>query len=365
MSSVWPPRLPNVCRLWSTCSIRSTRLFSTEERWRSAQLTHRTVIRVSGNESATFLQGLITNDINSLVDKETNSLHCMFLNTGGRVLFDSIISPGFEPNEFMVEVDSGLAKTVIKHLNMYKVRRKLQIEALKNLNIYAVYHDKLSVNTSPAHQTQSDVIGSTFCDGGTRGSQLPDFSGQSEAVMCHPDPRVDLLGYRFLSSEGDTPESALSLNVENVSLDDYTEYRFKLGVPEGAQEILPAKALPLEYNMDYLHGVSFHKGCYIGQELTARTHHTGVIRKRILPIQFLEKSGQSQPSLEPDTSILNESGKSVGKLRRVSANYGLALLRLKETFSATELTCNGATLCTWKPAWWPREKSQSAEDGSC
>ena len=65
--------------------------------------------------------------------------------------------------------------------------------------------------------------------------------------------------------------------------------RYKLGVCEGSEEIPTAKATPLEFNLEYMHGVSFHKGCYLGQELTARTHHTGVIRKRIMPVKLSRK----------------------------------------------------------------------------
>ena len=67
-----------------------------------------------------------------------------------------------------------------------------------------------------------------------------------------------------------------------------------LGIVEGVAQLGLGKVTPLEYNLDYLHGVSFHKGCYIGQELTARTHHTGVIRKRILPLQFRGQLAMSE-----------------------------------------------------------------------
>lgn len=338
--------------------------YSKVDYWQSAQLTHRSLIRVRGDESCIFLQGLITNDMNSLVDKERESIYSMFLNTGGRVLFDSIICPGFEPNEYIVEVDSELAKAAVKHLNMYKVRRKLKIEQIKDLSVFAVFNINKDINiNNDDKQTQSPIIGSTYCDGGTRSSVLPPV--QQTDALCAPDPRVDLLGYRYISKENCPPEQGLPLPVAPVNLGAYTQHRFRLGVPEGKHEILPAKAMPLEFNMDYLHGVSFHKGCYIGQELTARTHHTGVIRKRILPLHLLDlPNSKDITQLEPDAPVLNEAGKPVGKLRRMEGNYGLGLLRLKETFSAGSLTCAGLPVTTWKPDWWPKDKKENVEGGS-
>lgn len=334
------------------------------ETWQSVHLQHRTLISVEGDESAQFLQGLITNDINSVAEKETPSMYCMFLNTGGRVLFDSIICPGFQPNQYIVEIDTELAKAAVKHLNMYRVRRKLKIEIMKNLNAFAVFNPNQDLNVSKAssHQTRSPEIGSTFCDGGSRTSLLPPVD--QEDSICFPDPRVDLLGYRYLSTCKSPPEKDLPLPVSPANLEAYTDHRCRLGVPEGKYEILPAKALPLEHNVDYLHGVSFHKGCYIGQELTARTHHTGVIRKRILPIHLIERPNNEK--LEPDTPILNELDRPVGKLRMLAdgSNYGLAMLRLKETFAADRLTLAGVPVTTWKPDWWPQDKSEKVEDGS-
>jgi len=330
--------------------------------WQSTQLTHRALIRVRGEESSIFLQGLVTNDMNTLTEQErkSESIYCMFLNTGGRVLFDSIICPGFEPDEYILEVDSDLAKAAVKHLKMYKVRRRLKIEEITDLNVFAVFNINKDITINNVDkQTQSPIIGSTYCDGGSRIYVLPAF--QQTDALCAPDPRVDSLGYRYISTDSCPPEKGLPLPVAPVDLDTYTMHRFRLGVPEGKQELIPAKAMPLECNMDYLHGVSFHKGCYIGQELTARTHHTGVIRKRILPLQLLDLPN-NQP--DSDESVLNEAGKPVGKLRRLVGNYGLGLLRLQETFSASSLTCAGLPVTTWKPDWWPKDKKENAEGGS-
>lgn len=127
------------------------------------------------------------------------------------------------------------------------------------------------------------------------------------------------------------------------------------GIPEGVCDLPPGMALPLESNLVFMNGVSFTKGCYIGQELTARTHHTGVIRKRLFPVKLegpLPASGISPGTLV----IVTATGQSAGKFRAGQGHVGLALLR-SETIkgplhiktSESQLVAVTATV----PDWWP------------
>jgi len=333
------------------------RFLSNGVQWKTVCLTNRKILRIKGDDAAGFLQGLITQDINTLVEKESKSIYCMCLNVGGRVIFDSIISLGQDTNEFLVDVDANMSKVAVKHLSMYKVRRKILIENVDNLAVHSIFSPEASFQTETKFQTRSPLIGATFCDGGMSESQLP---SNDDNNLFFADPRLDLLGYRFISSNGSIPlpPGDQSENCTEASLTEYTMHRYCNGVAEGRNEIVPGKALPLENNLDYLHGVSFHKGCYIGQELTARTHHTGVIRKRILPIKFDNDS--CLPDF--DTDIINENDKSVGKVRAAEGHHGLALVRLKEAFAAETLTCNGGSRVSLrKPVWWPPEKTSNVE----
>lgn len=99
------------------------------------------------------------------------------------------------------------------------------------------------------------------------------------------DPRLPDLGQRVILPADHQPDGT------PVPDEVYTERRFRLGVAEGSSEIPSGAALPLEYNLDALNGVSFSKGCYVGQELTARTHFQGVIRKRLMPLRLLGGAG--------------------------------------------------------------------------
>ena len=98
-----------------------------------------------------------------------------------------------------------------------------------------------------------------------------------------------------------------------------------------------------------MHGVSFHKGCYIGQELTARTHHTGVVRKRLMPLEL------SEPIKTPTEEILDSDGKTAGKVRSTIGKSGLGLLKVDQVLANPNLTISGVASKTWKPSWWPIE----------
>jgi len=324
--------------------------------WNCSSLPDRSVLKVTGVEASTFLQGLMTNDIDVLVENERKSLYCMFLNTGGRILFDAIISKGVQPDQFLLDVDSKISNLAKKHLSLYKVRRKILIKIEPDLAVHAIFKDDLELAVVPdILTTQSPVIGSTFCDGGTG---VEDTSPPLiKHCLTHPDPRLANLGHRLILQSAESSSEFLSEDCQLAEQDDFTLHRCKLGVAEGSDDIPQGKCTPLEHNLDYLHGVSFHKGCYLGQELTARTHHTGVIRKRILPLKLEGELAEG----EEEMTVKNQAGKSVGKVRRINGNVGLGLLRLKESFAAEKLTVNETPISVSKPQWWPQEKENDKD----
>lgn len=126
------------------------------------------------------------------------------------------------------------------------------------------------------------------------------------------------------------------------------------GVPEGVHDLPPGVALPLESNLVFMNGVSFTKGCYVGQELTARTHHTGVIRKRLFPVQLLGLLPEG--GITPGTTVLTESGQAVGKYRAGQGDVGLALLhseKIKGPLHIRTTESGWVALTASVPDWWP------------
>ena len=224
---------------------------------------------------------------------------------------------------YLIEVDANEVDSLCRHLKRYKLRAKISIRVIDE------------------------------------GEWMP-WSSWGEKQLEHEimskDDRVPggAMGSRVILPAG----ARLEVDAEEVSNASYDLRRIMLGVPEGQTEILKESALPQESNIDYMGGIDFRKGCYVGQELTIRTHHTGVVRKRILPLRLydaqkqqpdaLTYDGSKNPSLPPhgaNISRVDKRGRSAGKWLGGVGNVGLALCRL-EVMTNTVLTGEGSQ---WSP----------------
>ncbi|XP_065486269.1 putative transferase CAF17, mitochondrial isoform X1 [Caloenas nicobarica] len=301
----------------------------------------RALLGVRGADAAVFLQGLLTNDVTRLVAGDAppaaavpRALYAHALNVQGRCLYDLILyrlheSPGEEPH-ILLECDDGVLDAVQKHLKLYKIRRKVNIAPCLDLSLWAV------VPREPA----GDIAGSLAKCG-------------DQALVLTPDPRTEVMGWRLITKKGaNLSEIIPGSHIGNIQ--DYHTHRYKQGIPEGVKDLPPGVALPLESNLAYMNGISFTKGCYVGQELTARTHHVGVIRKRLLPVHFA--SPLPKDNVPEGAEILTESGKSAGKFRAGGGEFGIALLRLANINEALCLNIAGdkVKLTASKPEWWPK-----------
>jgi folate-binding protein YgfZ len=224
-----------------------------------------------------------------------------------------------------IEVDSDEVDNVMRHLKRHKLRSKIELRAVDDheLALWAAW--------------------------GVEEAELPNYH--------LVDPRAEGFGYRMLlqgkPQVGDVPM---------LDAEQYRVRRYMFGIPEGQREIAKEAALPMECNIDLSSGIDFRKGCYVGQELTIRTKHTGVVRKRILPVQ-LYRAGESiadadgQPAYNPDWrgeaaqgadikqldaegSI--KKGRSAGKFIAGVGNVGLALCRL-EMMTPMRVSAEGGT----------------------
>eukprot|EP01006_Ploeotia_vitrea_P023338 TRINITY_DN55776_c0_g1_i1.p1 TRINITY_DN55776_c0_g1~~TRINITY_DN55776_c0_g1_i1.p1 ORF type:complete len:432 (-),score=160.81 TRINITY_DN55776_c0_g1_i1:59-1234(-) len=231
------------------------------------------VLAASGDDARRFLQGLVTNDMSRL-DGQHAAMYCAFLTPQGRVLVDGFIAQ--RDDAFLVQAKQSVVALLQRHLKMYRLRAKVQIdEASEETRVFAV-------------MTTGDV--DECC------AQLRE---KNPAATVFVDPRTPALGVRVL-----LPASE-KLNVmdefERVPASVYEALRLLHGVPEGPQDMPPQKAFPLESNLDWLNGVAFDKGCYLGQELTARTHFQGAIRKRLMPVHLDVLSEAQRANLESPT----------------------------------------------------------------
>lgn len=234
---------------------------------------------------------------------------------------------------YLIEVDKSISGDLLKHLKRHKLRSKIQLrDAGEEWAVWAAWT-----------QSASGTIRST-----------------TETSVILPDPRLSSLGLRILLSSSTsttlTPSSIESTaDLAEASLESYTLHRYTNGIPEGPLEILPQTALPLESNIDYLAGIDFRKGCYVGQELTIRTQHTGVVRKRILPVELYNSSLNSSSGpvytagldlarqVAAGTDIKAEGGKRPsGKFLAGMGNIGLALCRV-ENMTSLKVSAEGGT----------------------
>lgn len=177
-------------------------------------------------------------------------------------------------------------------------------------------------------------------------------------ISIYNDPRLSYLGLRMLVNSDATSNDLVKHLKPNTCLQDFERYkifRYKLWVGEGVENFPPGSALPLEINCDYLHGVSFHKGYYIRQELMARSHHTGVIRKRLMSLNVFS----NDLKIQYDEKIFNESDKPVGKFRGQEKNFGLGLLRISEALNSKTLRIGHNVVKVLNPIWW-RQEAQKA-----
>ncbi|KAI0393089.1 Aminomethyltransferase folate-binding domain-containing protein [Xylariaceae sp. FL0594] len=325
-----------------------------------ARLTSRRLLSLSGIDAPHFLQGLTTTSIEggeSLKNGRSSQSqsspqqqywhYCGFLNALGRVLHDVFIYPvpseagGGEPH-FLIEVDAAQATALLRHLKRYKLRSKIALRAVdeEEMSVWQVWDDSTSTSTSTL--TSTSIL----------------HTNNNNTIII-PDLRAPGMGYRVLSRGTDdldvntlssSQEQTQKRGEENIRVDEqaYRIRRYLHGVPEGATEIPPAHALPQESNMDLMGGIDFRKGCYVGQELTIRTRHRGVVRKRVLPCvlysgddstpppDVLRYDPSSTPPLESGVAGLTISrhngkkkGRSTGTFLSGIGNIGLALCRVQ------------------------------------
>ncbi|XP_029444177.1 putative transferase CAF17, mitochondrial isoform X2 [Rhinatrema bivittatum] len=235
--------------------------------------------------------------------------------------------PEEEP-DILLECDLSILDPLQKHLNVYKIRRKVSIAPCLHLSLWAVL---------PWEQPEDATGAFMSCPAG--------------ALILTPDPRAVAMGWRMVTNKDKNP---LEVVADSRLGDDkdYHRHRYQQGIPEGVKDLPPGVALPLESNLAFMNGICFIKGCYLGQELTARTHHTGVIRKRLVPVQVSPVTPVAEGA-----EVLTQAGKPAGKYRAGQEGSGLALLRLAHIKEPLHLKISENTqvdLTASLPEWWPK-----------
>jgi folate-binding protein YgfZ len=290
-------------------------------------LTNRGVVCLSGQDKTTFLQGLVTNDVTGITQQ--NPVYAALLSPQGKFQYDLFI--GAIPQEpgddvWMIDCDCGAGNDqvnlFVKKLSLYKLRSQIMLENVSETwAIMALWHpDSLKIDLSLIRQ------------------EFP------EGVLAFADPRLPQLGVRLFVLRHRIRHIYNSLMIKEASFDDYDTHRIKHGVPDGSRDMLPDKAIPLECGLDELNAIDWNKGCYLGQELTARTHYRGLIRKRLVPVEI----NGYLPSFQ--TPVVQD-GEEMGSMRTVAGKWGLALLRLESLKSSLPLYAGQTLVKPYVPGW--------------
>nr|ODN87071.1 mitochondrial protein [Cryptococcus depauperatus CBS 7841] len=249
---------------------------------RVAHLKQKLVLQISGPDSQKFLKGLSCKDVEYL-----SGGYSGFLNASGRVLHTVFIFPRSDTSYLIThESQESHPEPLTKLLPPFKLRSKVRIKDVTDQwDAWSSWGSSLAQIDSPRRLWK---IGS----GGAAESHWEWQQGVAQLNLAEGEVGCwDLragwngMSQQLLVPKGNRP--SLATNYDISTADEYKLHRMLLGVPEGPEEIVPGQALPLESCMDIHGGVDFRKGCYLGQELTVRTYHTGATRKRILPIHLI------------------------------------------------------------------------------
>jgi folate-binding protein YgfZ len=284
----------------------------------------RGVLEIAGDDRRDFLQGLITNDVMRLAPDR--ALYAALLTAQGRYLHDfSLVEHG---ETFLLDGEDARLADLTRRLNLYKLRSKVTLK--------------------PASERWEVSV--AFGRDALAGLDLPAEAGRARELgggIGFVDPRLATLGARLILPRGTGSAFLRDNGFVAAGPDAYDRLRLSLGVPESGRDLMPEKSLLLESGFDELNGIDWNKGCYIGQELTARTKYRGLIKKRLMPVDVT--------GAMPDAgSLVMWGDDEAGEMRSGRDGIALALLRLDAVEKASAevpLRAGEARLTAKKQDW--------------
>jgi folate-binding protein YgfZ len=256
-----------------------------------ARLPNRAILSVTGEDRVSYLQGLVSNDVGLAAPGQ--AVWAALLTPQGKYLADFFIVA--DGDRLLLDVEAAQQADLARRLTRFRLRAKVAVEA-DPLQVYAGW-----------------------------GTTAP------EAGLVVPDPRLPQAGWRVYGIDLPTTTDA----------EEYDDHRLKLGLPDGTRDMDVDKSILLEAGFDELAGVSWTKGCYLGQELTARTKYRGLVKRRLVPVTA------DSPLPAPGTPVLRD-GVDVGTMRSSQGMLGLALIRVDALDAALECSI---PIKTQLPAW--------------
>jgi folate-binding protein YgfZ len=267
-------------------------------------LKHRALIAISGEDRRPFLQGLVSADVEQASARR--ALYGAYLTPQGKYLYDFFLAE--HDGVLLLEVEAAGREDLIKRLSRFRLRSKVSLASKDDWQVYA-------------------IIGAPEREAGS--------VEHWEGGLSVMDPRLAAAGQRaWLPKPPDLPESDFSV---------WDALRIELGLADGSRDMVPEKTILLEAGFDELHGVDWAKGCFMGQEVTARSKYRGQVKKRLVPVEI------DGPAPEAG-AILSIDGKEAGEMRSHQGAMGLAVIRI-DSLEQGPLTAGETRLTPKLPAW--------------
>jgi len=261
----------------------------------AALLPGRGFLAVAGDGARPFLQGLVSNDVNAV--SPTRTLYAGLLTAQGKFLHDFFLAE--IEGAVVLEAEGERLADLHRRLMMYRLRARVTLT------------DR-SADWVAAALWDGDRLGLDAKPGATRA-----FAGG----IAFADPRLGALGLRAILPRAGAAAALAGAGYAFSDAEAYDCHRLALGVTDGSRDIPVEKAFPLEFGFDDFHAVAYDKGCFVGQELTARTHNRGTIKRRIYPVTV------EGPLPAPGTA-LHHGESEVGEMRSGRDGHGIAHLRI-------------------------------------
>ncbi len=277
-----------------------------------ALLADRAVLVLEGKDRVAFLQGLTSNDVRRIA--ADRAIFSALLTAQGKYLHDFFVAG--HGGAWLLECEAQRRADLHKRLGLYRLRAKVTLSAGGG----------------------AWAVAAAFGTGAAAAFGLTEAPGAAAAFaggVAYVDPRRAELGVRLMLPAGEAPAALLGAGLAERPAEDYDRHRLAVGVPDGSRDIELEKSTLIEAGYDGLNAISWTKGCWLGQELTARTHYRGLVKRRLVPVRV------DGPLPPPGTPILRD-GREVGTLRSGRDGAAMALLRL-EALEAADGAGDGAT----------------------
>lgn len=249
-------------------------------------LKNRAIIKISGKDRESFLQGLVSNDMCRVTDGI--STYTWLMTPQGKYLYDFFVVPIKGEDYWLIDCDDFMVEGLLKRLSLFKLRADILLEDASDK--YAVLAQRPS-------------------DNGVKDMDI---------IADYDDPRIKDAGRRYVVKLDDVA------NMESGD-EEYDIFRLRLGLPSAPDDLIAEKSLALESNLELLNGLDWEKGCYMGQEVTARTKYRGLVKKKLLPFSAEKGSPNKGDIIKADNKIIGEIRSSVVNDNEI---IGIALIRL-------------------------------------